>query len=606
MRARPLAGAALAAVLVVSGCGVPSNSGVVDQGPGIQATPASGDDGTNEPPGRTATNDPSAFVLNFLAAAAGKPEAAPNRVRAFLMPELRSTVTDTEVVRVIRLNGDPIVNQTRTGYDVTVPATVLGELGEYGKFTPVAAAPATFEFTLASVNAERQTGLFVTEAPDPLLLSDDALERYFELRPIYFWSTDGRYLVPDLRYLPSRDISKAQRPTEIIEWLLSGPSPWLLPAVQPLPDDAAAVGKVPVPTDGVLRVELAKAADTKKEEQIRRLATQLRWSLRSGTDTSLPLSLKIDQVQRSFTDADYLTANAAYRNGPEPARYGLVDGKVRVLTSPEESAAAPEVPAEWNGQVVRAAIATDDEWSLAALVRATGDRLQLNVAGVPGPLASFRRITLPAGPVGQPVWLPGDDHIGLLTVGGRLYSFRSASGSVDLVPGAPAGITAFSVPPDGRRLAYVSQGRLYVAPLLHTGGSGGGRPTRQPVTVGGPREVSTALTALTAVGWSQQDWLVVAGQQADGLVGFQDVTVDGAVQGEPRVGQFGTQSVVHLVAATDDPVTARGPGQVMYVANNNLAYELFSQPRRLTADDVAEPPANQAAEADPTYPFFLG
>jgi hypothetical protein len=67
--------------------------------------------------------------------------------------------------------------------------------------------------------------------------------------------------------------------------------------------------------------------------------------------------------------------------------------------------------------------------------------------------------------------------------------------------------------------------------------------------------------------------------------------------------------VNHLVASTDDTSDEPGAGQVMYMSSN-LAFELFSQPRLLEPTDVAGADASPAsptpAQANPTYPFFLG
>jgi hypothetical protein len=504
-------------------------------------------------------------------------------------------------VQVIRSRGEPIIDRTATGYDVRLPVTMLGQLADNGVFQPQRARNVTFTFKFGDNYAERQSGLFVTEAPAEVLLSDEALQLYFELRTLYFWSADHQVLVPDLRYLPRRDVPAAQRPTLIIEWLLRGPSPWLRQAVDPLPADAGLVGRVPAPTDGVLRVDLSKAADIGDADQVARLATQLRWSLRTGSGTDLPVQLRVDQVQKLFTEDTYLAANPAYRSGREPLRYCVLQGRVRPLGG---APSAPQVPARWNSQVLRAAFGRDGDRTLIALLRSgSGGRVVLDVGGASGRVDALSRVELPGQAtgraLGQPVWLPGAPETALVLVDGQLLAFRATGGAARQVQRTPGQITSYAVPPDGRRLAYVSGGRLYVAPLLRVGGT---------VAVGEPRqEVPTSLSTVTAVGWSQQDWLVVAGRRSDTLVAFQDITVDGATQGTPRGGQFGTQLVSHLVASADDPANGRGAGQVMYMVANGLSYELYSQERQLTAADVAGPQSTTgtAGAAGPTYPFYL-
>jgi hypothetical protein len=308
-------------------------------------------------------------------------------------------------------------------------------------------------------------------------------------------------------------------------------------------------------------------------------------------------------MQKPFTGASYLDANPAYRGNRDPIPFGVVREQVRRLGSGSAGVSpVPEVPARWNGQVVKAALATAGDTTLVAVVRRdTGGRAVLDVGAGVGRVDALQRIDdLRADSMSQPVWLPGDADTGLVVTGGRLRAFRSSAGPVRPVANAPSGITAFAVPPDARRLAYVLNGRLHVAPLLRVAGA---------LSLGDPQPIPTTLTELTAVGWSQQDWLVIAGRRADGLVALHDITVDGAAQATPRGGQFGTQPVEHLVASTDDPVDGRGAGQVMYMANG-LTFEVFRQQRLLKADDVAgatsSPGAGETATAGgPTSPFFL-
>jgi hypothetical protein len=595
--------AALLVLLVTAGgCGVPSSSGVVVKGRGLEQAPAFSDDGTNEPPSRSDTTSPEAFVTNFLAAAAGDPKKAVGRAREFFAPQMRGQWTpepQVQVIHVEEVREEGPADNDEAGLEVTVSATVLGELGDNGTFAPQRAKAVQYQFKLVN-GADRQAGLFVREAPEVVLLSDEALQRYFERRTIYFWSIDRQVLVPDLRYLPRRDVPAAQWPTLIIDWLLrAGPSEWLRPAVEPLPAEARQVGKVPAPADGVLRVELSKAANIADAAQVDRLATQLRWSLRTGS-ADPRLELGIDQFQQSFTGTDYRAANRAYRSGAPRPRFCLVQGRVRQLGATEDPAWASAVPDDRNDHVVRAALAVSGDRTLVALLRENGRQVVLDVGGGEGEVKALERTELRAASVSQPVWLPGSPDTGIVVADGKLRTFRSSGGPLGDVQNAPEKVSYAAVPPDGRRLAYVAGGRLFVAPLVRVDGG---------VAMDEPVEVPTTLTALTAVGWSQQDWLVVAGRRGREPVVLQDITVDGAVQGEPRGGQLGGDPVNHLVASTDDVTDEPGAGQVMYMSSN-LAYELFTRPTLIEPTDVAGANASPASpspvQANPTYPFFLG
>jgi hypothetical protein len=386
----------------------------------------------------------------------------------------------------------------------------------------------------------------------------------------------------------------------IIDWLLGGPSPWLRRAVDLLPDAARQVGKVPAPDNGVLRVELSKAANINDDAQVARLAAQLQWSLRNGT-THPTLELGIDQLQRSFSGTDYLKANPAHRTGGQPRlRFALVQGRVRQLGTPTEGAAVPVVPTASNGQVVRAALAVRGDRTLVALLRRQRNgRVALEVGTVADPADKLRRTGLRATSVDavtQPAWLPGSPGTGLVVVDGELRSFRASDGQVADVPNVPTGITSFAVPPDGRRLAYVAGGRLYVASLIPNGRRLDVAPQEEHL------RVPTTVTGLTGVAWSQQDWLAVAGERAPQQNGIEDITVDGAVREARRGETHGTQPVGNLVASTDDPANGPGAGEVLYVVAE-IAYEAFAEWGELSSADVAG--ADVPPNVVPTYPFYV-
>ncbi|HWG99399.1 MAG TPA: hypothetical protein VNV66_08760 [Pilimelia sp.] len=592
--------AALVAAGLLAGCGVPGETDVVIEGPGQRPGRGTVDEGVSEPPGRTAARTAAELVDNFLMAAAGPPDSAADRVRPFL-PDHASWQPAREVL-VVRVDaGGPSITRGRDGFHVALGVTHLGVLTRSGAVEPLPdsrRARATYRFTVAEL--ERPTGLFVINPPPVLLLSDVALDRYYEQRTLYFWSrTDRATLVPDLRYVPRR-VPTSQRPTEVIRALLAGPAQWLAPAVEALPERASLVGNVPDPAGGQFVVELAKAADTGNDRDIDRLAVQLRWSLRPRGGADPDLELKIDQVRRRYTGTAYLGANGAYRAGVDPEPFCVHQGQVRRLGNPPSGAPQlADLPAASNTGVRSAALTRRDGGTVAALVRGgPGGRPVLDVITMAGPGgASERRIVFDrrVRQLGPPAWLAGG-RVGLIVADGRVYSFSAelpAARPLDL----PGGVTAIAVPPDGRRLAYLRSGRLYVAALVR----------EDPVVnVGLPRPVPTSLGRLTGVGWSQQDWLVVAGKRADGRLAFVDLTVDGAVESAQRGQGQGTADVSHLAAATDDPTDGSGAGQVMYVANQ-LAYVLFSDEKQLTAADLAggQPQGTPATGVDSlAAPFF--
>jgi hypothetical protein len=68
----------------------------------------------------------------------------------------------------------------------------------------------------------------ISSAPNLTILLKPNFSVLFKSIPIYFWDKSFSYLVPDVRWFPLR----ASLATRVTNALLSGPSPWLAPAVQ--------------------------------------------------------------------------------------------------------------------------------------------------------------------------------------------------------------------------------------------------------------------------------------------------------------------------------------------------------------------------------------
>ena len=181
---------------------------------------------------------------------------------------------------------------------------------------------------------------------------------------------------------------------------------------------------------------------------------------------------------------------------------------------------------------------------------------------------------------------------------GRLYSFGVNGAKARPVEwqGEPGAVAAVAVAPDQRRVALVSGGKLYRAVL---GVSGDG------VTLSTPEQLSApTLSAVTAVAWSSEDWLVVAGVRADGRVSIMDLSIDGALQND-RLPDIGDKPVTYLTAYPANPSTGREQtGLVSYTAAGS-AWDALSAPFPILASGLVGVTGNQPAKLTPTAPFFL-
>ncbi|RZU52200.1 hypothetical protein EV385_4044 [Krasilnikovia cinnamomea] len=595
-----LAGAVLAA-LGLGGCGIPDNSSVLPIGPGPTTGTSSGNDVPPTRNDREATLDKAQFVQYYLQAAAGVFDDAPNRVRRFLPPPTAAAFKPSPDIHVVRQIEKPLVNP---GSDnVTVKVQQVGVLGRNGILDPTPNEPVV-EHHLVVGTVAGQSGLFMRKAPPQLLISDEAFTNFYVQRTIYFWNTERTGLVPDVRYMPL-SVPSEQQPTEILRWLSAGPAPWLAEAVDPLPDGTTAIGNVPAVSNDKLQINLSDQGMSQEDSRVLdRLRRQLMWSLRPNLPRVLELRIgHSDPID--YTDMDYLASNFAYRLTDRPERFVVFDGRIRRLSG---SAGATEpvpvlTPAD-NRNVRDAAISTSSSDAYAAVVVGeAGGKQSLKVGtGRIGGQAPLRRVTLP-GSLGHPAWAVTPDQrsgtaFGLIPAGGALYGFTAAGGparridvSVDAGP-----VKAVAIAPDAHRVAFVAGGRLYVTVLATSGDT---------VQLSAPRQIRTPLREVTAVDWSGEGWLSVAGvRAATKRVAIMDVSVDGVLEYD-RLQDLGTEAVSHLTAYPANPATGRVTSNSVSYVQGGVAYDALFEAVKITVANLAEPVQNPPAGVAPTAPFFL-
>lgn len=589
------------AALLAGGCGIPDETEVrpLRQGPSTGATSA--DDATPRPNLRADTLDRAEFVTNYLTAAAGDLDTAVERVKQFFTADAAANFrVSPDLIKVVRLVEDrPLVNPGSSV--VTVRARQVGTLRPKGIFEPATEeGEISYEFTLAQERG--QTGYYISKPPQMLLLSDEALETYYAERTIYFWNQERTGLIPDLRYLPVA-VPFEQQPTQIIDWLTSGPSPWLSGVAEALPDGTKAVGNVPAISNGTLHISLSGQAlpPDDPDAALDRLQKQMRWSLLPNLPPTLELTVE-HAVDQKFTGSDHLTANPAYRLF-ETERFVVYQGQIRRrANSYNESQPVPTVRPRDNRNIRTAALAVSGSRGYAALVVDEGGRQVLKVGSAgTGEQAALRRIRL-AEPVGRPIWakspIGADDGTnGLVTSGGKLFSFTHDGGAIRQVQwpgGAPGPITGVAVAPDAHRVALLAGGRLYVAALSYS---------EEGLQLSPPRVVHTVLREPTAVDWSSESVLVLAGLRPDpDRFVIMEVSIDGATQTD-RIPELGASDpVTYLASSPAKPGSNEETSAIAYQQGGAAYDELTTE--QLTAGDLAQPPADPS-DAVPTAPFFL-
>lgn len=596
MRRRLLAALLGGALLPVglTGCGIPAESDVQVDGRGPAAEAGASNGGGAQPPTQTASSDPKQFVRNYLAAAAGERDQAYNRAWQFIAPEARGQLRKKQseiALTVVRLRENPEAKRNNDNTSVvTLNVQQVGVLQADGTLAPPVATDTKYQFALRPANTG-DPGLLITDLPNVLLLSDEALQSYYVERTIYFWNSDQNRLVPDQRYLPST-MPAERRVTEVVKWLAGDPSDWLAPGVVKLPPGTAPINNA-TGSDG--RWEINLTMPGANEEKLARLATQLAWSLPELTGQ---LDLKIQNQSRRTIDLKRERLdNPVYPTGGSPQRYCVYDGAIHPLNFPGEPSGPVPVVATANKGVVSAALSRSQSDVLAALVVTRPDRRQRLMAGSGrdqvSALTPSRRWY---ASVGRPTWLRSVDQqhqYGLVVADSQLYRFDDQAGMVPISLAVSGPVTAVAASLDGHRIALIVGGALYVAAVSVDGGA---------VTVGQPRRLATSLTDVTAVDWFGENQLVFAGSEDRRPVIYQ-TTVDGALDTalEREIGA----PVTHLAAYPGGAVGGLPTGSYMYEANRvafrNNPPDIIKRDQVL---DVTPPPAG-AKPSNPTVPFFL-
>jgi hypothetical protein len=609
---RLLIAAAVLATLAAGGCGIPDDSDVTVVGSGPSSGVSIGDDGV--PPRQyereDATMDPRVFARYYLQAAAGDPETALARVKEFLAPELAASFTaGSQDVRVVRLVKDPLWTPGDPTASVTLTLKTVGSLNANGVLTPTAdptAGPEDFKMTIDTISG--RSGLFVKNAPPVMMISDTALDAFYESRTVYWWNMENTGLVPDVRYMP-KSVPAVQQPTTVLSWLANGPADWLKDAVHPLQPGTAAPENVPAITDDTLQISLsAQAVPPNDSGALDRLRRQLQWSLRPLEYRTLVLTIGRQDPVR-FVDAEYLSSNAAYRLVDKPERFVVYNGVIRRLSkSPRPDDPVPLLKPEANKGIAGAAMSASSTHTFAAVLTGPAGNQQLRVGTAPigkeGDVAVVRGLS---GSLGRPDWASTPDGdpskaFGLITMGGRLYSFQGDGSPARRVDwqGSPGSVamTAVSVAPDGRRVAVVAGGRLYRTVLTLDG---------TDVALNGAEQLlPPTFGSVSAVAWTSESHLAVAGIRGD-RYSVLDVSLDGMLAlTASGLSDIGTSPVTHLTAYPANPVTrAENLGTEVYEAAGG-AWEVLSTAFPINTGDLAGPPPSAQPNLRPVAPFFFG
>lgn len=614
LRAMLLGAAGLA---VPAACGLPTGGHVIVDGPAKTIQPGSGA-APPKAPTQDAATSPTSLVSNFFSAVAGPIDydSANEKALKFLTNNAKATWPSHGggVITVVRLVEEPQfrgVGPDGTTVDVTFQLT--GKLQQDGTVQAPTqnSALRTVRFTVIPNTVGPGYLIDKIQPLDPalplpgLVLSSKVLDdQLFSPQLLYFWSVDQTGLVPDLRYVPKAGVSQELQFTDVVTLMLHGPSTFLQDAVQAnlYQDNNLVLPNLPADPDGLV-VNLAQPLPkTLKQEQV---MAQLRWSLRplyEGT-VRLQVASQAQKVDGSSTSIDFRRWNLADQPRDD-TEYCIANGVVRPVDSP--LSVPPILPDDVNKDVRLAALSPD--LKCAALVKNADGRLfigeaqgsakptfnvaTLNGQPLPGPTDSWTR----------PMFLPSSHRV-LVGRAGLLYLVHADGQVIPLQ--APVPVSAFSLAPDGRRIALISNGVPLVYSLKVNG---------DDISFGGsPRQIDAGLDPCTGITWVRLDRILIAGRRG-GQYQIVRSTIDSAIM-EDFGPPFSTEirSIVALPPPAWDAISGLEEALVQAGDARQVFAGTTSNPASITFSAAAQPspspsgtPQGASPLGTPTYPFYLG
>ena len=498
------------AALLTAGCARLPQGGQLKVGPDIQGGLAS-DYIYYSPAGPTAGALQSEIVNGFITAGTG-PQNDYATAREFLTEDLKSVWSPNDEVLIQRSKGNlNIVDEKNISFTFALAATVSAD-GQYSasSASQTTDASRTLDFELVQERGQWR----ISKAPNLTVLIRPVFEVIFKSYSVYFYDHQRRYLVPELRWFPSR----ASTGTRLVNAVLDGPSDWLSPGVETAVPSGTELALDAVTIElGVAVVDLTSQALKANELQRQLLKAQLTATLEQLSTVS-SIEIRIDHAPQEI--ADFNVAQ------PPAASYTPV-----ALTATKLFHVSPDAQTEVSGSraIVQALspydfVLSSDERRLALLNYSGLHLATLNQVAGGSTLADSRTGLLS----------PSFDRQGYLwslTAQGPA-AFLAVSNDGSKINVADAWLSSktrlqFALSPEGSRIAILVAGlesnRLEVASIIR--GKQG-----QPIGISQPMTIAAEVQNPQTVSWVDSLTLAVLGKEgADASRTPYFVTVGGSV-----------------------------------------------------------------------------
>jgi hypothetical protein len=538
MRARRVAGLAVAAALL-AGCASVPTSGPIQQGPVVVEA---GNDQFIRVLPHTPVPDmtPEEIVAGFQEATAAS-EADYVTARSYLTPAASAGWKPGSGVQVY----------DSTGLTTTTKAGIVIEEGklaaridadwQYGVVAP--ARPTQWKYSLVLIDGQWR----IADLPQGLVLGPGDIDRGYRSADLYFFTRDFATLVPAPITIP---FSESGLATQLVNGLLAGPTTWIAPAVRTaFPEGAKlALGSVPI-VDGVAEVQLTREVLSADDAARQKLSGQLVWTLRQLPEvTGVRITVNGQALTGpSVASIQPISSWATYDPNaiPSTAKGYALSPKGLVAFSPDDTTTTP---VGFRTSLRSPAISLDST-RIAGL---SADRRQLYVGQlVDGGTASSRYT---GDDLSRPTWDgTGSGSVWVADPGKGLVHVTDDGVEVVPVSFSPKGFTdtgivAAAMSRDATRLALlVRRGALIEPWVARVERNAGAVIVSTPVRIDG--QISDALD----LAWADADTLAVLGTSGASSLEVVEIGV-------------GSPSVRHVSAPdTDITQVAAAPGRVTLV-----------------------------------------
>lgn len=283
----------LSFVLLVSGCAQLPRSSEIQSGPDLKSGLTS-DYLYYSPSGPTAGDDQLAIINGFLNAATG-PQNDYSVAREYLSTNFQSKWNPSNEVLI--QDSRPVLNLA-TQTLATLSVKPIASIDSVGIWTSQPTNTSRhLEYKLVKENNQWR----ISEAPNLTILVKPVFDVLFRSYSLFFFDGQNRYLVPDLRWFPSR----VSTGTRLVNALIAGPNQWLAPAVNNSFPAGTKLAIDAVTVDGgVAVVDLNTAANKADKLQRSRMLSQL-----SATLNQLPSVYSV-KIHIDHTPQDISLTNA--------------------------------------------------------------------------------------------------------------------------------------------------------------------------------------------------------------------------------------------------------------------------------------------------------